>query len=79
MKLCFAIFLATFTLSTFAQEKTPEKDKPIDNAREEQQALEEKNLNEFEVGPYDREGKYINYNRLDEEKKATRESKKSED
>lgn len=79
MKLCFTIFLASFTLSTFAQEKTLKKDNPIDNAREEQQALEEKNLNEFEIGPYDREGKYINYSRLDEEMKTTRESKRSKE
>lgn len=79
MKLCYLFLLLLLSLSVAAQDtpvpESKSKTKPIDNIQEEQEAMDKNTVNEFDVGPYDREGKYLNYSRLQEEMKAAKEGK----
>ena len=76
MKLSYLFLFILLSLSAAAQETSKTgpkfKAKPIDNIQEEQEAIDESTVNEYEVGPYDREGKYLNYSRLQEEMKAAK-------
>ena len=79
MKPSYLFLFVLLSLSAAAQEPLkadPEsKARPVDNIQEEQEAMDEGTANEFDVGPYDRQGEYLNYSRLQEEMKAAKEGK----
>lgn len=82
MKLCCLFLLILFSLSATAQETSkPDpklKARPIDNTKEEQEAMDKNTVNEYDVGPYNHEGKYLYYSRLLEEMKAAKEGRTME-
>ena len=79
MKPSYLFLFILLSLSAAAQEtlKTVQESKarPVDNIQEEQEAMDESTVNEFDVGPYDRQGEYLNYSRLQEEMEAAKEGK----
>ena len=80
MKWYLIICLISLSFSAIGQD-SPEKKPPsgeqsaMDNKQEQQQAAEEKTINDFEIGPYDREGKYKYYDRFEQEMKAAEEGR----
>lgn len=72
MKYLFLIFVVALSFPAFSQDQqsqdTPKQveSKPRDTemqAQEEEAAVIPESMNDFEIGPYDREGKYEFYNR----------------
>jgi hypothetical protein len=82
MKYFFILILISLSLNAIAQETTTQgtqkSEKPIDNIQQEQEAADQGTVNEFDVGPYDREGNYLNYSRMQEEMKAAKEGKETD-
>ena len=79
MKYFFISIFFSFSMNAIAQETTKQETKkserPIDNIQQEQEAVDKGKVNTFDVGPYDREGNYLNYSRMQEEMRAAKEGK----